>query len=137
MGARLPPGEAERRAAERKRATFSGEKYRRYDPETEGYGNYAEWAGMAAAFVNGDVTFETETVTPKPTVKKKNSNPNLAALDLDEMPIEFTGLKSGYRRAVMAAFADAGSSDTSPAYVNAFRKITLAFETLKRQKGWK
>ena len=145
MGKRLPPGEAERRAAERHRATFSGEKYKRYDPETEGYGSYAEWASAAAAFLNGDVIFEVETdVKPEPTAKKpetakkkKNANPNLAALDLDEMPIDFNGLKSGYRKAVFAAFRAAGSNDTSPDYVNAFTKITKAFETIKRQKGWR
>lgn len=134
MGKRLPPGVAEARAAERARATFSGEKYKRYDPETEGYGSYAEWASAAAAFIDGEVIFAVETDN-KP--KKKNTNPNLAILDLDEMPIDFASLKSSYRRAAMTAFREANSSDSSPDYVNAFRKITIAFETIKRQKGWR
>jgi hypothetical protein len=141
MGKRLPLGEAERRAAERHRATFSGEKYKRYDPETEGYGSFAEWASAAAAFINGEVQFEIEgetTTQAKPaSAKKKHSNPLLATLDLDEMPINLGGLNKGYRSAVMAAFRAANSNDTSPDYVNAFSKITRAFETIKRQKGWR
>lgn len=139
MGKRLPPGVAEARAAERHRATFSGENYQKYNPEVEGYGNYAEWAAMAAAFVNGDVQFEIEgatTTAAKPSAKKKNANPNLAMLDLDEMPINLAGLNKGYRTAVMAAFRAANSKDTSPEYVNAFSKITRAFEMIKRQRGW-
>jgi hypothetical protein len=142
MGRGLPDGVAEERAAERKRKTFSGENYQTYDPEVEGYGSYEEWAAMAAAFVNGDVQFEieddtiTEPTKPANTKKKKNANPNLAVLDLDEMPINLVGLKKGYRSSVMAAFRAAESNDTSPDYVNAFSKITRAFEMIKRQKGW-
>lgn len=142
MGKRLPPGEAERRAAERHRATFSGEKYKHYDPETEGYGSYEQWAAMAAAFVNGDVVFEIETdVKPSTTEaprakKKKSTNPDLAALDLDEMPNEFKVLNSAYRKKAMAVFREHGSNDRSPDYVNAFRKITLVFDRLKLRRGW-
>ena len=141
MGKRLAPGEAERRAAERHRATFSGEKYKRYDPATEGFGSFEEWASIAAAFVNGDVSFldearnfEAETATgPK---KKKNPNPHLAALDLDEMPTDVKVLTAGYRKAVMAAFRAAACSDTSPAYVAAFKTITQAYDRIKMLKGW-
>lgn len=141
MGKRLPPGEAERRAAERHRATFSGEKYKRYDPDTEGYGSYEQWAALAAAFLNGDVVFEIETDAKpeaKPTAKKKkSSNPDLAILDLDAMPIDFNALKKGYRAAAMTAFQEHGSNDRSEQYVNAFRRVTIAFENIKRQKGWR
>jgi len=134
MGRKLPPGEAERRAAERKRATFSGERYKTYDT-SQGYGNAADWASMAAAFLNGDVTFDFEfTVNPKK--RTTTNNPDLDILGLDATPTDFATLKKAYRRAVLAAFSAAGSNDTSPEYVNAFRKITLVFEKLKRQHRW-
>ena len=66
MGRRLPPGEAERRAAERQRAFFAGEKHKKYDPETEGYGDYAQWASAASAFINGETIFIETTFEQPP-----------------------------------------------------------------------
>jgi dihydroorotate dehydrogenase len=135
MASRLPPGEAERRAKERARATWSGEKYKKVEA-----GNADQWAAIAAAFVNGDVTFIAEarafTASASAAPKKKNPNPHLAALDLDEMPINLAGLNKGYRSAVMAAFRNADFRDTAPEYVAAFAIVTKAFDRLKLQKGW-
>lgn len=147
MGKRLPPGEAERRAAERKRATFAGENYRTYDVEKEGYGSYDQWAAAAAAFLDGDIIYLDTTApkakpagqqeAPKAKPTPTHSNPWLATLGMDFMPREIKELTSAYRKAVFAAFRDAGSSDTSPVYVNAFMALTKAYDSFKRSKGWK
>ena len=148
MGRRLPPGEAERRAAERQRAFFAGEKHKKYDPETEGYGDYAQWASAASAFINGETifietTFEQpkanpgNTEQPKAKPRATSTDPYLAALGLSEMPADVKALTSTYRKAVFGAFQAAGSKDTSPEYVKAFMSLTQAYDRLKARKGWK
>lgn len=145
MGSRLPPGEAERRKKERMRAFFAGEKHKHYDPEKEGYGSFSEWASMASAFVSGDFVFSVEADMPKgntagtepPKAKPRHTNPDFDVLGLDAMPADVKELTGFYRRAVFTAFKAAGSSDTAPAYVNAFMAATKAFEKIKRQRGWK
>lgn len=148
MGKRLPPGEAERRAAERRARTWSGANYKTYDPETEGYGSYEEWAAAAAAFNNGDfIRLETEFKSepkpngqqeaPKAKPKPTHSNPDVAIFGLADFPADYTVLKSAYRKAVFKAYQDAGSSDTSPVYVNAFMALTKAHDRIKRQRNWK
>lgn len=141
MASRLPPGEAERRAKARAAATWSGEKYKKVTPGTE-----EDWAAIAAAFVNGDVSFLEEARASSSASKshpsggyekkRKNPNPYLAALDLDDMPIDFAGLKKGYRSAVMAAFRSAEFKDTAPAYVMAFAVITKAYDRIRLQNRW-
>ena len=131
MASRLPPGEAERRKRERARRLWSGEIYEQVAP-----GNPKLWADLAAAFVNGDSIFleEARTFTAKPF--KKTTDTRLMALRLDEMPVDAAGLTKGYRFAVMAAFREANFSDTSLAYVTAFRTITEAYHALKTRHGW-
>ena len=146
MGRRLPPGEAERRAAERKRATFAGENYKTYDVEKEGYGSYAQCAAAAAAFANGEFVFQIDTDAPKakpgqqeaPKAARKptSTNPWLAILDLEVMPIDAKTLTSAYRKTVFAAFQLHGSVDTSPDYVKSFMELTKAYDRLKMQRGW-
>ena len=133
MPSRLDPAERDRRAAERRRATFSGERYRTYDTTT-GFGSEEEWAKMAAAFIKGEkITFDI----PKST-KKHNStnNPFLDVLGFCSIPNNLTELKAGYRKSVMKAFLDSDSKDTSPEYVRTFRNITTAFEQYKKQRNW-
>ena len=146
MGRKLPPGEAERRAAERRARTWSGANYKTYDPEEEGYGSYEQWAGAASAFANGEFIYiETEFkpepkpagTTEAPKAKPTHSNPDVAILGMDNFPADYAALKSAYRKAVFKSFQDSGSSDTSPAYVSAFMALTKAHDRLKRQKGWK
>ena len=137
MGKRLPPGEAERRAKERAQATWSGANYKKYDPTSEGYGSYEQWAAAAAAFVNGD-TFEAIEIKPaaaSANTKKKPNNPDLILLNLDEMPIDMKVLKSAYRREVLFTYQQTGSSDTNPVYVEAFRKLTRAFDRIRIRQG--
>lgn len=143
MGKRLPPGEAERRAAERQRATWSGERYARYDPLTEGYGSFKSWADAAAAFIHGDLEgnyFEwaegTEEIV-KPVGPKRRVDSHLERLGLDDPPADLKALISAYRRCVMKAFQLSGSSDTDPRYVASFREITLSFDHLKLARAWK
>ncbi|CAM6054514.1 unnamed protein product [Sphagnum tenellum] len=132
MASRLPPGEAERRAKERARATWSGEKYRKVAPGSE-----AQWEAIAAAFIAGDVTFLEEARAFKGTASKKyHINPYLTALGLDGFPDDFAALRKAYRRAVMIAFREADFKDTAPAYVKAFATLSKAFEHVKLQKGW-
>jgi hypothetical protein len=133
MGKRLPPGEAERRAAERKRAFFAGETHKKYDPETDGYGDYAQWASMAAAFVDGDFFYAIDIDAPK--IKRQN-NPDFDILGLTEHPANLKNLTGFYRRAVKNAYMAAGSKDTAPEYVNAFMAITKAYDRIKRQRGF-
>lgn len=141
MGARLPPGEAERRAAERKRATWSGANYARYDPLTEGYGSFKSWADAAAAFIHGDpadFVFLEEPAKPAPEQQnRKPVDPRLAALGLDDWPDDVKALTSAYRRAVMTAFKSNGYIDTSEGYVSAFAKITKAYDNLKLRRSWR
>ena len=115
---------------------WSGEIYKRVEPGSEDL-----WASIAAAFVNGDVSFleearaDTASTSTGPK-KRKNPNPNLAALDLDDMPTDLRGLTAGYRKAVMVAFRAADCNDTAPAYVAAFKAITQAYDRIKMLKGW-
>lgn len=137
MGARLDPAERDRRAAERRRKTFSGENYKIYDVEKEGYGSFHDWAGIAAAFVNGDTFFEISVDdAPKVKNKKVHTDPVLDILGLEKYPTNIKELTSAYRKMVFAAFREAGSKDTAPEYVNAFKNITIAFERIKNKKGW-
>jgi hypothetical protein len=116
MGKRLPPGEAERRAAERRRKTWAGETKKRYDT-SNGFGNADRWTGTAKAFVNGDV------VVALPV------NETLALLGLSEMPANKAGLGRAYRKAVGAIHKQYGS-DTAPGYAEAFQTIRDAYQRL-------
>lgn len=130
MGKRLPPGEAERRAAERKRATWAGERYARYDPQTDGYGSFKEWARAASAFIHDDEGIEYADIPSADTTERVSSrryiDPRLLLLGLEEMPADLAALKRAYRTAVMQSYRENGSSDTSPVYVSAFMEITKA-----------
>ena len=136
MGARLDPAERDRRAAERRRKTFSGENYKTYNVVEEGFGSFREWAGIASAFVNGETFFEIASDAAPKTKKKTNQDPILVILGLEVYPSNLKDLNSAYRKAVFAAFRDAGSKDTAPEYVKAFKNITLAFERIKNKNGW-
>lgn len=138
MGKRLPPGEAARRAKERARAMYSGEKYKIGAVK----GSETLWASIASAFVSGDATFlEDARVFAAGTGatgahRKKNPNPLLASLGLDAMPTDLKALRAGYRTAVLTAFVAAGHSDSAPAYVAAFQRISEAYDRIKIMNGW-
>ena len=60
----------------------------------------------------------------------------MAALFLEALPKTFEELRSGYRRAVMRIFSEAGFSDTAPEYVAGFARVTAAYEKLKSLRKW-
>ncbi len=120
MGKRLPPGEAERRAAERKRRLWGGETTHTYNPEKEGFGNSQEWRGNAEAFARGDTVVNT--------VSKSKVDPDMELLGLSEMP-DRPGLSRCYRKEAAKLFRAYGS-DTAPGYSEAFGKLTEAYNRL-------
>jgi hypothetical protein len=125
---RLPEGEAERRRKARAQAMFDGSRYSVGTPGSE-----ADWATMAAAFASEFVN-EAHTFTGK--LNRRSTNTDLAALGLTAMPSDQNSLHRAWRTAGMAAFRDAGFSDTAPDYVAAFRRITDAYDKIKRQQRW-
>ena len=127
MGSRLPPGEAERRAKERARKTWSGENYRKFDPKT-GFGSADQWAGTAKAFADGDVLIAGE-------VRQPPINADLAYFGLSEMPETDRDLAKAQQRARKALFAHFGS-DTAVGYADAFITLTEAYDRIRMQQRW-
>jgi hypothetical protein len=124
MPGKLPPGEAERRAAERKRAFFAGEGGARYDTKKNGFGSEAKWKAGAEAFVNGDV------------VLAKTPSADLILLGLEEMPDDVKGLVKAYRAASMKLYRKYGSDNLTAGYKDEFTALTKARDDIKIQKGW-
>lgn len=136
MGARLPPGEADRRRLERAKAMFSGAKYNKVKP-----GNPDDWASLArsaAAFITGDPSFlnDAHAYVPPEFRAKPSSNPWLAALFIDDMPADARALTAAYRAATMRIFKANDYRDTAPGFVSAFAEITKAYDRLKGMRGW-
>ncbi len=123
MGKRLPPGEAERRAAERKRVFWAGENYKKYDPAVEGYGSAEEWASAARAFLGGD------------TKPESRAGIDMMVLGLTVMPVDQRALHSAWKKAVMKLFQEKGS-DTAPGYAEGFQALMEASARLMYKNGW-
>lgn len=130
MGARLPPGEAERRAKERARRTWSGENYKRYNPDVDGYGSPDEWERIAdelfgrERFADNDADAEQPRATHKPT-----GNRFLDALGLHVMPSKLVDLVRAFRAAMFKAHPDYGGTN------EAARAVLEAYAYLKRKVG--
>jgi hypothetical protein len=117
MGRRLPPGEAERRAAERKRKQWddvrSGKAYKKYNPNDGlGRGSSEQWQDAADARLNGRLV-----AAPK-------LDDDLVLLGLTEMPADEKALGRAYRLASRSAHPDAGGSDA------AFTALREAYDRL-------
>ena len=117
MGRRLPPGEAERRAAERRRKQWddvrSGKAYKQYNPNDGlGRGSAEQWQDTAEARLNGRL------------VAAAKLDGDLVLLDLTEMPATKQALRRAYRLASRTAHPDGGGSD------EAFRALTAAYDRL-------
>ena len=117
MGRRLPPGEAERRAEERRRKRWtdmkSGAAYKQYNPNDGlGRGSAEQWQNTADARLNGHL------------VAGPKLDGDLVLLGLTEMPADRRALSRAYRRASRTAHPDVGGSD------EAFRALTEAYDRL-------
>lgn len=125
--------EAELKRQERVRRIVSGEAYKKVTP-----GSPEQWAGAAAAFISGDISFMEDARAYKPAEFKARPTqiPLLAALFLERMPTTPEELRAGYRNAVMRVFRDANFVDTSTEYVSGFTKVTSAYDRLKQIKHW-
>ncbi len=122
MGRKLPPGEAARRRAARAKATWSGERYQRYNPE-DGFGSRQQWTGAAEAFVNGNVAIAGVL------------DADLVLLGLLAPPASKGDLLKARRTAVKLLHAKFGS-DTADGYKLEFQAIYDAVDRIVAQKGW-
>lgn len=116
MGRRLPPGEAERRAKERARRTWSGETNVKYDPSVVGYGSYDQWIAAAEAITGTKLRVGAD----------RKANPDLDILGLSELPETMEKLKRAYRNAMMVHHPDKGGD------LETAKKVNLAFERLSK-----
>jgi hypothetical protein len=102
MGARLDPAERDRRAAERRRRTWAGENYKKYDPAKEGYGSVEDWVAAAEAMAGSRSLL---------SVAKAEVPADLVLLFLDAMPPTMEALKKAYRNSLFAYHPDHGGTD--------------------------
>lgn len=117
MGRRLPPGEAERRAAERKRAFWAGETHKTYDPKVEGFGSPDEWEQMAFARFG-----------MLPPARMGGLTEELVLLNLAARPTMLAELKSAFRKAMMKAHPDhGGSNEMARRVMEAFAKLAKTY----------
>jgi hypothetical protein len=129
MGRRLPPGEAERRAAERARRTWSGADYKTYDPQAEGYGNYAEWERLAEELFGriGDDLKDQTRSRHGSTGPGWTNDPLLRALGLDRLPTHVEGLTKAFRERMFKVHPDHGGTNDE------CREVMRAYQILKRR----
>ena len=118
MGRRLPPGEAERRAEERRRKSWadvkSGAAYKQYNPnDGHGRGSTEQWQRTADARLGGHLV-----AAPK-------LDGDLVLLGLTEIPATVKLLDRAYRLASRTAHPDGGGSD------EAFIALAAAYDRLK------
>lgn len=102
MGARLDPAERDRRAAERRRRTWAGENYKKYDPAKEGYGSVDDWMAAAEAMAGSRSIL---------SVAKAEVLADLVLLFLDSMPATMAELKRAYRNSYFVYHPDHGGTD--------------------------
>jgi hypothetical protein len=122
MGRRLDPEERDRRAAERKAATWGGKTRLTYNPDEEGYGSPELWRRLFSERMGLDAA--------RATVGKKSPR---AILGLDEVRIytqaAWDVLKSAFRKLAFKFHPDYNpGSDTAEAM---FKEIRGAYEILE------
>jgi len=114
MPRKLPPGEAARRRAERARATWAGERYRRYD-HADAPGSTAQWSGHAGAFVRGHVELQHDQPDRSRTA----------------MPDTAEAVKARWRADALALRNKFGS-DTAPGYATEFQALVTEYRRALR-----
>lgn len=128
MGRRLPPGEAERRAEERRKKRWadmrSGAAYQQFNPNDDvGYGSQDQWRGTAEARMEGRISRRA----PK-------ADADLQLLGLSTLPADRRALDRAFRLKARGepgkrngVHPDAGGSHA------AFLDLTAAYERLGRR----
>lgn len=101
----------------RRARAFSDAAYQHYDPNA-GYGSRAEWAGAA------------EQLAAHLGLKPIPTDP-LRVLGLDHPPTSKAELTRAFRKTAKVAHPDKGGSN------EAMRRVVEAYETIKRERGWK
>lgn len=112
---RLSPQERAAKRKERARFSFSDAAYRHYDPEKEGFGGPEQWEDYARKL------FGLKKLRTAP------ANKWLAALYLEDMPLDFAALKKAFRAAMFKSHPDYGGSN------EAARDTMEAFEVLRHK----
>lgn len=140
MGRRLPPGEAERRAEERRKKRWadmqSGAAYDSFDPDDElGYGSREQWQGTAEARMDGREGPKGRR--KKKTVNGKTTDPDLLKLELNELPTDQKALDLAYRKRSRKDHPDVpgGSHDAFLALTAAYDRLTRRLATRPRARA--
>ena len=126
--ARLSPEEAEARRAARVRASFQEDHYAHYDPRLP-RGNRHRWSAAAEAAIDALTGGRRETPDLDPALSRRYRR-ELELLGLATMPT-MEGLKSAFRKAMMAAHPDHGGPEVKGADGKyATQHVQEAFERL-------
>lgn len=122
MRTRLTEEEREIRRKERIRFSFSDAAYTHYDPKTEGYGSWDEWASTAEQLLN-----DKGIARPQAARADTQLQRDLATLYLDALPATGALLKTAFRNTLKIVHPDVGGSNE--ATIEAIK----AFERLSKQ----
>jgi hypothetical protein len=136
MGRRLPPGEAERRAEERRKKRWadmrSGAAYESFNPDDDlGFGSREQWRVTAEARMDGH---EAPKGRRRMTVNGRTTDPDLLRLDLNELPADQKVLDQAYRTRTRKDHPDmpGGSHVAFLALTEAYQRLTRRLTTRRR-----